>query len=338
MRKPDSIREVRVRNLSEIEKAWLAGVIDGEGSIYISKVNSEIGRRGFYYKAFLAISNSNEDFVRRIREVIGGGFVGLTREERRDWKDKWEYKGSPSVLRGILPQVLPFLIIKREVAKEMLDYLDFIESNPIDGAMDLPDGYHEKVDSLYRAVKHLNEKGRDLPAHQLHVAPFNPNNRKPGNRSRDCRQMSEMERAWLAGVIDGEGAILLAKALGLAYRRGFFYRPEIEITNSNRPILVRIAEVIGEGTVHRNKKGDAGHKTRWAYIASAGVLRSILPQILPYLIVKREVAKQMLEYFRFIDTHPLWGLRSVDPAYYAAIDQMYGRLKERNRKGKQRIG
>ena len=71
---------------------------------------------------------------------------------------------------------------------------------------------------------------------------------------------------------------------------------------------------MGEGTIHRNKKGDEVTKTRWAYIASAGVLRAILPQIFPYMIVKKQRAKKMSEYFEFIDTHPLWGLKQIDQA------------------------
>jgi hypothetical protein len=72
-----------------------------------------------------------------------------------------------------------------------------------------------------------------------------------------------------------------------------------------------------------------------AYIASAGVLRAILPQILPYMIVKKERAKKMLDYFEFIDAHPLWGLKQVDPSYYAVIDSFYLALKKLNKKGKQ---
>jgi len=77
MPKNTSSQRNPVRILNPVERAWLAGVVDGEGSIFISRV---------------------------------------TKEKRRDWKDKWEYKGSPSVLRGILPQILPYLLIKREVA------------------------------------------------------------------------------------------------------------------------------------------------------------------------------------------------------------------------------
>ena len=98
--------------------------------------------------------------------------------------------------------------------------------------------------------------------------------------------------------------------------------------------MIRIAEVIGEGTVHRAKKGQGRTKTRWEYIASAGVLRAILPQILSYVVVKKSHTERMLEYFQFIDTHPLWGLKQVDPSYYEKLDSIYGILKELNRKGK----
>ena len=84
-------------------------------------------------------------------------------------------------------------------------------------------------------------------------------------------------------------------------------------------------------------KGRDGTKTRWEYIASAGVLRVILPQILPYMIVKKAHAEKMMEYFRFIDTHPLWGLKQVDPRYYEKLDLIYATLKKLNRKGRGKI-
>jgi hypothetical protein len=119
--------------------------------------------------------------------------------------------------------------------------------------------------------------------------------------------------------------------------RGFFYLPQLEISNSNRSFLIRIAEIVGEGTVHRNKRGNESTKTRWAYIASAGVLRAVLPQILPYMIVKRERAKKLLGYFEFIDAHPLWGLKQIDPGYHEILDSFYLALKKLNGKGKQAV-
>jgi hypothetical protein len=213
--------------LKPVERAWLAGIIDGEGSIYIAKVKNKKTRRGFSYMPYLSVSNSNFELVARVREVIGRGYVGTKGEKRGDWKDGCEYKGSGSALRGILPQILPYLVIKREVARRMLEFLEFAETNSIDGLEEAPPTYYQKVDSLYWKVKELNQKGRDLTEAELALAviPFNPNKRKPGNRAKNCRQMDELERAWLAGVIDGEGSIFMSMVVGPEYRRGFYYCP-----------------------------------------------------------------------------------------------------------------
>ena len=122
-----------------------------------------------------------------------------------------EYKGSGSALRGILPQILPYLVIKKEVARRMLEFLEFVEAESPDGLEEFPPGYNKKLGLLYWRVKEFNQKERDLSEAEmaLAVVPFNPNKRRPGNRAKNCRQMSETERAWLAGVIDGEGSILL---------------------------------------------------------------------------------------------------------------------------------
>jgi hypothetical protein len=55
-----------VRSLSEVEAAWLAGVIDGEGSIGLYR-----SKDGRYTQ--VQMSNTSEAFVKRFREVIGCG-------------------------------------------------------------------------------------------------------------------------------------------------------------------------------------------------------------------------------------------------------------------------
>lgn len=330
-----STQSYGVKLLTAIEAAWLAGIIDGEGSIYISKVKARHVKRGFIYAPYLGVANTGRALVVKVREIIGAGYVGRRKEDRHNWSDLHEYKGSASVLRGILPQILPYLVIKEDVAKKMLEFLAFVEVNSPDGQGSSP-SYDAIVESLFLNVKRLNQKGKDLSRADLAVAsvPFNLNKRKPGQRVKKCRKLSQTERAWLAGVIDGEGSIFISLAANPAYRRGFFYRPQLLVSNSDRQFLIRISEVIGEGTVHRAKKGDDRTRTRWEYVATAGVLRTVLPQILPYLIVKREQAKTMLDYFEFIDTHPLWGLKSVHPSYYDSLDSIYRKLKELNKKGK----
>jgi hypothetical protein len=329
-----------VRQLSEVERSWLAGVIDGEGSIHVSKLTADsrtIVRRDFSYVPVINLSSSSQEFATKVKEVIGKGSVNFVEEKRLNWKDRWCYSGASNVLRGLLPQVIPKLLIKREVAEKVLEYVTFIEANPVDGFQAIPAGYYEKIDSLYLEIKKLNKKGDDSKSTELmNTRPDTLAKGGPGRRTTSCRQLNQEERTWLAGVVDGEGSILLSKVIDSAYRRGFFYRPQFDISNSNREFLVKAQQIIGEGTVYLAKRGTPGTKTRWEYIAVAGVLRSILPQIVPYLIVKHSQAETMLRYFTYIDENSILGIRIVNPEYYVKLDRLYRSMKELNEKGKPR--
>ncbi len=334
-----------VRRLSDIEKAWLAGVIDGEGSIFISKISPKKSRyrRGFFYRPELTVANCNSSFLNKVREIIGKGFLGMDKEKNPRWKDKWQYRGSGLVLRGILPQILPNLVVKREVAERMLEYLAFIDAYPINRTKRVPAGYDEKLDSIYWTIKRLNERGgrsvSDTDTHDVNATQEGPQSRnrmrgRPTGHRASARVMNEPDRAWLAGVIDGEGSIFLSKVSGAIYRRGFFYRPQLAVSNTNRIFLLKLKELVREGTVQLSMKGENGWKTRWEYCAVAGVLRSILPQILPYMVAKRAIAEKMLEYFRFIDANPIYGFKMVPEGYYERLDRIYWAIKKLNKKGR----
>ena len=272
-----------------------------------------------------------------MRDVIGRGSVNFQEERRYEWKDRWCYRGAAMVLRGLLPQLVTHLLIKREAAESMLEYLAFVDAHPINGLMDIPAGYYEKVDSLYLALKKKNEKGKDLSDEELATLLALPKGLKRkgrGSRATECRTLTEEEIVWLAGVIDGEGAIFLSKVVHPAYSRGYFYRPQLNVTNSNRQFCVKVMEIIGEGTVNLARRGDAVTRTRWEYQANSGVLRAILPQVMPYLIIKRGVAGHVLEYLRFV-RESYAPSRSDQPGwYYEKLDTLYGMIKRLNEKGK----
>jgi len=329
-----------VRLLSDVERAWLAGVVDGEGSIFITKLAPKLHpryRRGFFYRAELSVANSDPRLLARVRDVVGKGYFGLDKERSQNpkWRDKWQYKGSGLVLRGILPQILPYMTVKRRNAEAMLRYLEFVDEYPIDGLKAPPVGYDGKLDSLYLEVKQLNREGSNESTEADEKLPsWGPKGRGRGGRATGCRQLGESEKAWLAGVIDGEGSIFLSKVLNPKTRRGFFYLPTLSISNTNRPFLVKVAETIDEGSVCFAKKGDSKTKSRWMYICSSGVIRAILPQILPHMIVKRDRAVMMLRFLEFLDSNPIYGRKEVPKSYYDRLDALYREMKTLNMRGK----
>lgn len=110
------------RKLSIAEAAWLAGVIDGEGSIGLYNYGKE-GRR-----VLIQMSNTNKAFVEKVRHVIGCGsnvvrhkFSGAHKGRKPIYH--YTLKGSARCYI-ILKQILPFLIIKKEVAKKIIKEIE----------------------------------------------------------------------------------------------------------------------------------------------------------------------------------------------------------------------
>lgn len=89
----------------------------------------------------------------------------------------------------------------------------------------------------------------------------------------------EIGYAWLACAIDGEGTIrfdIVCKT------------PSIQVGNNDKDFCLRCAEVTGKGTVR------AQYITwRW-YVCNWKDVGMVLERVLPYLIIKREVAELML--------------------------------------------
>ncbi len=105
--------------------SWLAGVIDGEGSIGLYDFGKE-GRR-----VEIQMSNTNEEFVKVFKRTIGCGsnvtrftFSGLHKGRKPIYH--FSLKGSARCYL-VLKQILPYLIIKKGKADKILKE---IEANP----------------------------------------------------------------------------------------------------------------------------------------------------------------------------------------------------------------
>lgn len=122
-RRPKWIDErPEVRILSKVEAAWIAGVIDGEGSIGLYDYGRE-GRR-----VQVQLGNTSEAFVKRFRELIGCGstvfrVAFVTSHHGRQPMYHYTLKGSARCYK-LLRQVLPYLIIKRDKAASIIEELE----------------------------------------------------------------------------------------------------------------------------------------------------------------------------------------------------------------------
>ena len=107
--------------LTSTQKAYLAGFLDGDGSIYVRlKPNSDY-RYGFQIAPYIILFQSKKGLLNfeKICSLIGLGYI-------RDRKDGIvEYTiGREDAIRSFLKIVTPYLILKKEQAALMLQILD----------------------------------------------------------------------------------------------------------------------------------------------------------------------------------------------------------------------
>jgi hypothetical protein len=111
----------------ETDYARLAGRIDGEGSIFMSRVRNRENHRGYQYRPQLTIANSDDKMMGNVKRIIGT--VSRISEKRLDWKDKYQYMGNSNTMRSILPEIVPYLVTKRRHAEKTLELLKYLSHN-----------------------------------------------------------------------------------------------------------------------------------------------------------------------------------------------------------------
>jgi hypothetical protein len=115
--------------------------------------------------------------------------------------------------------------------------------------------------------------------------------------------MTETEKAYLAGFIDGEGSI----GIYPDYRSSRNYRLVLTVSNTNKDVIDWIANIVGEKHSRQVKVKTTkdcpswqGEKDRWKDCYSiwfgSGIAQSVLKEVFPYLIVKKQQATIAIEY------------------------------------------
>lgn len=103
--------------MSTTEKAWLAGFIDGEGSI----VYYMAGRNKSHKSWLISLGNTHLGSVEYCQKITGVGSVRLSKPAKGTHKAQWRWRVNPQrEIAAIVRQILPYLVIKQEQASKFL--------------------------------------------------------------------------------------------------------------------------------------------------------------------------------------------------------------------------
>jgi len=149
---------------SEREKwTWLAGIVDCEGGLWIEK-SKVPWKRGIAYKPLLFVSNTNKQFLQTIKRVIDHGYIRKLPHRNDNWKEQYGLCVTANGIRNITPNILPFLVVKRQQALLIIEGVKLTEkirkTPPHLRTIERLQPYYDKLEEIYLKMRKLNRRGR----------------------------------------------------------------------------------------------------------------------------------------------------------------------------------
>lgn len=110
------------------------------------------------------------------------------------------------------------------------------------------------------------------------------------------KMLNDIQKAYLAGIIDGEGCITIHKGVPN-------YQVWLRVGSTNKSLVEYLQGLLG-GTIRIQRQPSYRHARLylWGLFAADGV-RMILREVLPYLIVKKAAAENALKQPYTQETH-----------------------------------
>lgn len=108
--------------------------------------------------------------------------------------------------------------------------------------------------------------------------------------------MKEAEKAYLAGIVDGEGTVTLTK-----HHRNETPTPSVSVANNSLELLEWIKSLAG-GTIVSKRKRKAHHNNSYAWTIRMDKAIELLKEIKQYLIVKKPQADLIIQKYKSV-TH-----------------------------------
>ena len=110
--------------------------------------------------------------------------------------------------------------------------------------------------------------------------------------------MTETEKAYIAGIIDGEGSVMLQRI-----HKNEFPSPCISIASTTLELLEWVKDTVGKGRIISKKNYNIEkHKDCYSYVLRRNDAISLLNDIYPYLIIntKKKRAELIISKYKSV--------------------------------------
>lgn len=142
-----------VVNLSETEAAYLAGIVDGEGSLTISM---GVSHGTVNIVPEISIANNKYALMQWLLDRVSGSVYGRIHKGNQATSYTWKCTNSLRV--PLLQRLLPYLLLKQRQAEIVIEIADQIRANSYRGKR-LPDEALLQRLQLVSEIRTLNKRG-----------------------------------------------------------------------------------------------------------------------------------------------------------------------------------
>lgn len=110
------------KEYSPTQIAYLAGIIDGEGSIYIGNFSRNAKTGSPYFQTNIQVTNTEKDLIDWLFETFGGLISKRTPRQmpKNSTKQAWVWTASGERVTHLCELILPYLLCKKRQAEIML--------------------------------------------------------------------------------------------------------------------------------------------------------------------------------------------------------------------------
>jgi hypothetical protein len=263
-----------------VKFAYLAGYIDGDGSIFC-RVYLQKPKLIKVYESSLQICSVDKKICNYFIDEFGGA-IHQRPEKRANRRDTWLWYVKGTRCKEILESCLPFLILKRNSSTICCSLIQEISKTKFHRGKKVPKESHEYRTILIDQIKkeiHMNDR-------------VNEQNFILLKEIKKTKTPSNADLAYIAGLIDAEGCFRIQHWKSKREGRSEDWVISLEIGNTKYPIFPWLLERFGGSVIYRKPTGSRQNPmVIWSLRSDA--LYQILMSIYPFLRVKKERCEKL---------------------------------------------
>lgn len=116
-----------MNKISDIDAAYIAGIIDGEGTIAVNRRKPDKRNGPFYnYTPRIRVAMTSKNLVLWLQGVTGLGGVSYYKARNSKYLDQWEWNVTGHSARLLAQRISPFLKIKNLQTINLLSVFNYI--------------------------------------------------------------------------------------------------------------------------------------------------------------------------------------------------------------------